>query len=294
MQLDVETADEPLRVHDLHGIFTAYPFAGARPLRERPALDRQRLAMNWNGARIGAFDTYMDTPYYEQLQYVGDTRIQGLISLYVAGDDRLVRQAIAHFDDSRIPEGITASRYPSALAQLIPPFSLIYVAMVHDYHMHRDDPAFVRRMLAGSPRHPRLVRAARGLDGHARPDALLELRRLGASAGGSACRRARTTATRRRSACSTRTRFDRAAALEAGRRRAGDGRSLSRARRLGRAARRARARGTRRAASSAIARAGLDSATFSQQTNVLAILADAVPAAERRARDGRACSPTRR
>jgi hypothetical protein len=91
----------------------------------------------------------MDTPYWEQLQYVGDTRVQGLISLYVAGDDRLLRQAIEHFDLSRIPEGITSSRYPSTLTQIIPPFSLIYVAMVHDYLMHRDDPAFVRERLAG-------------------------------------------------------------------------------------------------------------------------------------------------
>jgi hypothetical protein len=105
--------------------------------------------MDWNGARLGANETYMDTPYYEQLQYVGDTRIQALISLYVAGDDRLMRQAIEHFDWSRLPEGITTSRYPSELTQLIPPFSLIYVAMVHDYHMHRNDPAFVRERLAG-------------------------------------------------------------------------------------------------------------------------------------------------
>ena len=133
IQMDVTTADEPLRVHDLHGIFTAYPFAE----RARFASDLPWLAdmwrMNWNGARIGAFETYMDTPYWEQLQYIGDTRVQGLISLYVAGDDRLLRQAIEHFDLSRIPEGITASRYPSALTQIIPPFSLIYVAMVHDF-----------------------------------------------------------------------------------------------------------------------------------------------------------------
>ncbi len=149
IQMDVTTADAPLRVHDLHGIFTAYPFAE----RGRFASDLPWLAemwgMNWNGARIGAFETYMDTPYWEQLQYVGDTRVQGLISLYVAGDDRLLRQAIEHFDFSRIPEGLTASRYPSALTQIIPPFSLIYVAMVHDYFMHRDDPAFVRARLAG-------------------------------------------------------------------------------------------------------------------------------------------------
>jgi len=149
IQMDVTTAGEPLRVHDLHGIFTAYPFVE----RGRFASDLPWLAdmwrMNWNGARIGAFETYMDTPYWEQLQYVGDTRIQSLISLYVAGDDRLMRQAIEHFDYSRIPEGLTASRYPSALTQIIPPFSLIYVAMLHDYMMHRNDPGFVRERLAG-------------------------------------------------------------------------------------------------------------------------------------------------
>ena len=57
----------------------------------------------------------------------------------MSDDDRLVRQAISHFDLSRIPEGITASRYPSELPQYIPTFSLIWIAMVHDYWMHRDD-----------------------------------------------------------------------------------------------------------------------------------------------------------
>ncbi|HEX6626681.1 MAG TPA: alpha-L-rhamnosidase C-terminal domain-containing protein [Gemmatimonadaceae bacterium] len=149
IQLDITTADQPLRVHRFYGIFTAYPFT----LRGMFVGDESWLAamwmMNWNGARIGAFETYMDTPYWEQLQYVGDTRIQSLISLYVTGDDRLMRQAIEHFDYSRIPEGLTASRYPSALTQIIPPFSLIYVAMVHDYFMHRDNLSFVRERLAG-------------------------------------------------------------------------------------------------------------------------------------------------
>src|SRR3954468_15084039 len=149
IQLDITTRNEPLRIHDLHGVFTAYPFTE----RGRFASDLRWLAdvwrMNWNGARIGAFETYMDTPYWEQLQYVGDTRVQSLISLYIAGDDRLVRQAIEHFDLSRIPEGLTTSRYPSSLTQIIPPFSLIYVALVHGYFMHRDDPAFVQARLPG-------------------------------------------------------------------------------------------------------------------------------------------------
>ncbi|PYO08340.1 MAG: alpha-L-rhamnosidase [Gemmatimonadetes bacterium] len=149
IQMDITAADEPLRVHDLHGIFTAYPFAERAHFTSDLPWLADMWHMNWNGARIGAFETDMDTPYWEQLQYIGDTRVQSLISLYVAGDDRLMRQAIEHFDWSRIPEGLTTSRYPSALTQIIPPFSLIYVAMVHDYFLHRDDAAFVRARLAG-------------------------------------------------------------------------------------------------------------------------------------------------
>ncbi len=149
VQLEIETRDEPLRIHDLHGTFVAYPFElAARFASDLPWLE-DMWEINWRGARLCAWETYFDTPYYEQLQYVGDTRIQALITLYMSDDDRLVRQAIEHFDLSRIPEGITASRYPSDLGQYIPTFSLIWVAMVHDYWMHRDDPAFVRSFLPG-------------------------------------------------------------------------------------------------------------------------------------------------
>jgi alpha-L-rhamnosidase len=149
VQLEITTGEESLRIHDLHGIFVGYPFE----LTARFSSDLPWLAdmweINWRGARLCAWETYFDTPYYEQLQYIGDTRIQALITLYMSGDDRLVRQAIEHFDFSRIPEGITASRYPSDLGQYIPTFSPIWVAMVHDYWMHRDAPDYVRGFLPG-------------------------------------------------------------------------------------------------------------------------------------------------
>jgi len=42
-----------------------------------------------------AHETYMDCPYYEQLQYGGDARIRMLVSLYTAGDASLARNGIA-------------------------------------------------------------------------------------------------------------------------------------------------------------------------------------------------------
>ena len=126
----------------------------------------------------------MDTPYYEQLQYIGDTRIQALISYAVAGDDRLARQAIAAFDDSRIPEGITRSRYPSSLPQYIPTFSLLCVDMLHDYWMYRPDRAWVHARtsrddamsLTGSPVTKIPTASARSCPGGALLTGFLQVR----------------------------------------------------------------------------------------------------------------------
>jgi hypothetical protein len=84
------------------------------------------------------------------MQYIGDTRIQALISYSVAGDDRLARQAIQAFNDSRISDGITRSRYPSSVTQIIPTFSLLWIGMVHDFWRYRGDDRFVKAQIPGT------------------------------------------------------------------------------------------------------------------------------------------------
>jgi alpha-L-rhamnosidase len=150
LDLDIQTADEPLRLESLTANFTAYPFKELATFSS-PDPDLQKIwEISWRTARLDAHETYMDTPYWEQLQYVGDTRIQALISYSVTGDDRLARQAIEAFDQSRISDGITHSRYPSSLAQNIPTFSLLWVGMVHDYWRYRPDPEPARNALPGT------------------------------------------------------------------------------------------------------------------------------------------------
>lgn len=107
VQLDIETADEPLRLLDFQGRFTAYPFEQRGRFQASDTTLSKIWQVGWRTARLCAGETYFDCPYYEQLQYVGDTRIQALISLYVAGDDRLMRKAIQLFDDSRLPSSLT-------------------------------------------------------------------------------------------------------------------------------------------------------------------------------------------
>ncbi len=149
VRLDVQTGAQPLVIHRFDSRFTGYPFEEKAGFASSDSSLAEIWNVGWRTARLCANETYMDCPYYEQLQYIGDTRIQALVSLYVAGDDRLMRNAITQFNQSRIPEGITQSRYPSELVQLTPTFSLAWVLMVHDYWMHRPDDAFVRQFLPG-------------------------------------------------------------------------------------------------------------------------------------------------
>jgi hypothetical protein len=150
MQIDIETGDEALTLNHMGAHESTYPFE-QRARFDSGDVDLQRIwEIGWRTARLDAHETYMDTPYYEQLQYIGDTRIQALISYAVTGDDRLARQAITAFADSRIPEGLTQSRYPSSVEQIIPPFSLYWVGMLDDLYWYRPNPQIVTANLQGT------------------------------------------------------------------------------------------------------------------------------------------------
>lgn len=150
LQIDITTYDEPLTLDHLGAHESTYPFE-QRALFDSGDAALQRIwEIGWRTARLDAHETYMDTPYYEQLQYIGDTRIQALISYAVTGDDRLARQAISAFANSKIPEGLTQSRYPSNLEQIIPPFSLYWIGMLDDLYWYRPDAQIVRDNLQGT------------------------------------------------------------------------------------------------------------------------------------------------
>lgn len=153
VELDIKTASEPLTLNDLSGTFTGYPFQQkARfqaPNSPTDAELQRILNTGFHTARLCAHETYMDCPFYEQLQYAGDARIQMLVSIYTTGDTRLMRNGIELLNSSRTAEGATYSRAPSALQQYIPPFSLWWIGMVHDYRLYTEDEAFVKEMLPG-------------------------------------------------------------------------------------------------------------------------------------------------
>ncbi len=155
VNLLIATADEPLVLEDLFGTSSRYPLQQETTFSvpERKDL-QQMLDIGWRTARLCANETYMDCPYYEQLQYFGDTRIQALITLYNTRDPWLVKNALEQGRQSMVADGLTMSRYPSNLHQFISSFSLLWIGMGYDYYRYRDDAAYLKTLL---PAHRQIL-----------------------------------------------------------------------------------------------------------------------------------------
>lgn len=145
--LTVKTGDSPLTLNDLYGTYTGYPFLLKASLNTKDNELLQIFNVGWRTARLCAIETYMDCPYYEQLQYFGDARIQALISLYMTGDDTLVRQLLNAADWSRNADGVIQSRYPASIEQWIQPYALHYIYTLHDYMRYANDTTFLKSKL---------------------------------------------------------------------------------------------------------------------------------------------------
>jgi len=147
LQLDIETKDQPLTLEGLQTFETGYPFETTGRFRSSDPALNEIWDIGWRTARLDAHETYMDSAYWEQLQYVGDTRIQMLISYAVSGDKRLAVNTIDAFGWSNTEGGLTEGAYPSRGRNPIAPFSLLWLGMMHDYWMNQPDMAVISRNL---------------------------------------------------------------------------------------------------------------------------------------------------
>jgi len=147
LQLYIKTADEPLTIERIILQETRYPLE----MESSFTCDDEKLnnviPIAYRGLQMCAHETYIDCPYYEQLMYSGDTRLQMLTTLTTTHDDHLPRKAIETFENSRLPSGLTRSLFPGRSLQIIAPFSLAWIGMVHDFALWRGDKDFVRRRM---------------------------------------------------------------------------------------------------------------------------------------------------
>jgi alpha-L-rhamnosidase len=147
LELLVVTAAEGVELEDLTLLETHYPLEQtARFESSDPAL-AAIVPLAVRSLEMCMHQAYFDCPYYEQLMYIGDTRLQALVTYVLSGDDRLPRKAICQFGHSLQSDGLTRSHFPGLAVQTIAPFSLWWIGMLHDFAHWRDDEVFVKSQL---------------------------------------------------------------------------------------------------------------------------------------------------
>jgi hypothetical protein len=148
-ELTIETAVSPLTIHRLTLRETRYPLEMESEFEAEDGRLQAIIPIMTRTVQMCSHETYYDAPYYEELMYAGDTRLEMLITYIMNRDDRLPRKAIRMYDSSRVASGLTQARYPSWETQVIPPFALYWVMMLRDYAYWRDDATFVQQYLPG-------------------------------------------------------------------------------------------------------------------------------------------------
>lgn len=147
IKIRASVGDEPFVLKDIRYRFTTYPQTLLATFESAVPDTEKMWETSWRSLQLCAHETYEDCPYYEQLNYIADSRLQALCSLVLAGERDLPRRTILLYRDSVRPDGLVHSRVPSVEPQILPYFALIWILMVEDYWDYTGDRACVRSTL---------------------------------------------------------------------------------------------------------------------------------------------------
>ena len=90
--------------------------------------------------------TFMDCPFYERMQYIGDSRCEALALYALDGDPALVRKALRQTVIAQKADGQIPCRYPCKVDSTIPSFIPVWLLMMHDYWKNTGDVELVREL----------------------------------------------------------------------------------------------------------------------------------------------------
>ena len=106
----VKTGDEPLELTEATLFETRYPLAVSGCFSADDGSLAQIGALCRRGLELCSHETTFDCPYYEQLQYLGDSRVQFFAHFALTDDDRLMKRAIEIFALSVLADALDPVR----------------------------------------------------------------------------------------------------------------------------------------------------------------------------------------
>lgn len=144
LNIEVETKEESLVFFRPIIRKTGYPLNPASFVLSSASWVRPLWEMCVRTLQNCMMETYMDCPFWEQMQYPMDTRLQALFTYVCSTDTKLARKALEDFHCSVIPDGLVQGKAPSGYPQIISTFSLYYIFMIADFFDHTDDESVIR------------------------------------------------------------------------------------------------------------------------------------------------------
>ena len=145
LEIRLEAGKEPIRFSRPRFRRTGYPLERKSCIRSREFWVEELWEMCVATLQNCMLETYMDCPFYEQMQFLMDTRLQALFHYAVDGDVRLAKKALWDFHCSMTPEGLMHGKYPSSFPQIISTFSLHFVFMLKDFYWQTGDVEEIKR-----------------------------------------------------------------------------------------------------------------------------------------------------
>ena len=139
LQIEIRAAKEPVRFYRPKLRKTGYPLNPGSCVKSSAPWVEQVYDMCVRTLQSCMMETYMDCPFWEQMQYPMDTRLQALFTYVCSVDTRLARKALQDFHDSMLPMGLIQGRAPSNPKQIISTFSLHYIFMLAEYYRRTGD-----------------------------------------------------------------------------------------------------------------------------------------------------------
>lgn len=136
-----------IEINHFNYIETGYPLKVSEKYDFGNSKDNSLFDISVNTLKRCMHDSYMDCPYYEQLQYAMDTHLQMLFTYQLTEDNALPEKAIDDFAKSYRVGGITQSRFPTNKIQYIPGFSLIFILMLYEHAKRFGDKSFLRKYI---------------------------------------------------------------------------------------------------------------------------------------------------
>ena len=147
LRIAIQSGDEPLELRGLAWKSAPSALSMDGVIQTSDSAWNSMVGIAKRTLEMNSQDHITDCPYYEQLSYTGDGRLELLSSYVMSRNDALARKMIIQFADTAEANEAILCRTPSSDADILPSFSLWFVGIVHDYARWRNEPELVKQCL---------------------------------------------------------------------------------------------------------------------------------------------------